>query len=105
MHAYTLETLKEHLKIKADGYIGNTEMILNVLIKASAENSSLEAACADLEEIGNSKTISEYLNEALPIKELREQERKVNKALACCTPNDLVRTDIESAIDFHDEPF
>ena len=76
VHAYSLETLKEHLKIKADGYICNTEMILNVLIKASAENSSLEAACADLEEIADSNTIREYLNEALPIKELREQENK-----------------------------
>ena len=105
VHAYTLETLKEHLKIKADGYICNTEMILNVLIKASSESSSLEAVCADLEEIADSNTIREYLNEALPIKELREQERQVNKALASCIPEDLVRTDIEMAIDFHDEPF
>ena len=80
-------------------------MIFNVLIKASAENSSLEAACADLEEIADSNTIREYLNEALPIKELREQEKQVNAALACCTPEDLIRTDIEVAIDFHDEPF
>ena len=105
VHAYTLEMLKEHLKIKADGYICKTDMILNVLIKASAENSSLEAACGDLEETADSNTIREYLNEALPIKELREQERQVNKALACGTPNDLVHTDIEIAIDFHDEPF
>ena len=105
VHTYTLETLKEHLNIKVDGYICNTEMILNALIKASAENSSLEAACADLEEIADSNTIREYLNEALPIKELREQEKQVNEALACCTPEDLVRTEIEIAVDFHDEPF
>ena len=105
VHAYTLEMLKEHLSIKADGYICKTEMILNVLIKASAENSSLEAVCADLEETADSNTIREYLNEALPIKELREQEKQINEALACCTPTDLVRTDIEIAIDFHDEPF
>jgi hypothetical protein len=105
VHAYTLETLKEHLSIKADGYICNTEMILNVLIKASAENSSLEAVCADLEETADSNTIREYLNDALPIKELREQERQVNEALASCTPEDLVQTDIEIAIDCHDEPF
>jgi hypothetical protein len=48
------------------GYICNTEMILNVLIKASAENSSLEAVRTDSEEIGDSNTIREYLNEALP---------------------------------------
>ena len=105
VHAYTLEMLKEHLKIKVNGYICKTDMILNVLIKASAENSSLEAACTDLEEIADSNTIREYLNEALPIKELREQERQVNEALASCTPEDVVRTAIEIAIDFHDEPF
>lgn len=105
VHAYTLEMLKEHLKIKVDGYICKTDMILNVLIKASAENSSLEAACGDLEETADSNTIREYLNEALPIKELREQEKQVNKVLACGTPADLVRTDIEVALDFHDEPF
>jgi len=105
VHAYTLETLKEHLNIKADGYICHTEMILNVLIKASAENSSLEAVCADLEATADSNTIRAYLNEALPIQELREQEKQVNQALAGCTPPDLVRTDVEIAIDFHDEPF
>ena len=105
VHAYTLEMPKEHLKVKVDGYICKTDMILNVLIKASAENSSLEAACADLEETADSNTIREYLNAALPIQELREQEKQVNATLACCTPEDLVRTDIEIAIDFHDEPF
>jgi len=105
VHAYTLETLKEHLKIKADGYICHTEMVLNVLIKASAENSSLEAVCTDLEETADSNTIREYLNAALPVKALREQEEQVNQALACGTPEDVVRTAIEIAIDFHDEPF
>lgn len=105
VHAYTLDRLKEHLKIKVDGYICKTDMIFNVLIKASAENSSLEAACADLEETADSNTIREYINEALPIKELREQEKQVNAALAGCTSEDLIRTDIEVAIDFHDEPF
>lgn len=105
VHAYTLETLQEHLPIEADGYVCHTEMILNVLIKASAESSSLEAVCADLEEVADSNTIREYLNAALPIRELREQEEQVNRALVACIPEDLVRTAIEVAIDFHDEPF
>ena len=105
VHAYTLETLQEHLPIEADGYVCHTEMILNVLIKASAESSSLEAVCADLEEVADSNTIREYLNAALPIRELREQEEQVNRALVACIPEELVRTAIEVAIDFHDEPF
>lgn len=105
VHAYTLETLKQHLPIEADGYICHTEMILNVLIKASAESSSLEAVCADLEAVADSNTMREYLNAALPIQELRTQEEQVNEALAGCIPDDLVRTEVEVAIDFHDEPF
>src|SRR5215211_6820574 len=105
VRAYTLQTMKEHFDIKVDGYICKTEMILNVLIKASAETSSLEAVCADLEEVADSNTIREYLNAALPIQELREQEGQVNRALAGCIPDDVVRSDIEVAIDFHDEPF
>ena len=64
-------------------------MILNVLIKASAENSSLEAACADLEETADSNTIREYLNEALPIKELREQEKQVGSCVNLVQSNEV----------------
>ena len=74
-------------------------------MKASAECSSLEAACADLEAVADSNTVRAYLNQALPVKELREQERQVNQALADCIPTRLVRKGIEAAIDFHDEPF
>lgn len=105
VHAYTLETLKRHVPMEADGYVCHTEMILNVLIKASAETSSLEAVCGDLEEVADSNTIREYLNAALPIQELRKQEEQMNGALADCIPEDLVQTDVEVAIDFHDEPF
>ncbi|MEW6287425.1 MAG: hypothetical protein AB1509_14475 [Chloroflexota bacterium] len=105
VHAYTIETLKAHVPIEAHGYICHTEMIWNVVIKASAENSSLEAVCADLEEVADSNTIREYLNAALPIQELRTQEEQVNEALAACIPDDLVRNQVEVAVDFHDEPF
>ena len=60
-------------------------------MKASAECSSLEAACADLEAVADSNTVRAYLNQALPVKELREQERQVNRALADCIPTRLER--------------
>jgi hypothetical protein len=81
--AYTLEMLKEHLKIKVDGYLCKTYMILNALIKASAENSSLEAACADLEETADSNTIRVHINTALPIKELRSQPKQGMNGAPC----------------------
>ena len=80
-------------------------MIFDVLMKASAKCSNLEALCADLEQVADSNTMREYLNKALPVKELCEQERQVNQALAHSIPTRMVRKGIEVAIDFHDEPF
>lgn len=105
IRAYTLQTMKEHIEIPADGYCCTTDMIFDVLMKASAECSSLEAACADLEEVADSNTLREYINKALPVKALGEQERQINQALAHGIPTRMVRKGIEAAIDFHDEPF
>ena len=105
IRGYTTKLLKEHLKLDVAGYICTTDMILDILLKASAENSSVEAACADLEQVADSNTVREYLNEAMNIQELRKQEEEMNVALAECIPESLCRTRIEVAIDFHDEPF
>jgi putative transposase len=105
VHAYTVQVLKEHLNIEAHGYCCDTDMILDILIKASAECSSVEAACADLVETADSNTVREYVNQALAVKGLRKQEERVNTALAKCIPTALVRDNVEMAIDFHDEPF
>jgi hypothetical protein len=100
----TMKTLQKHLTIKANGYRCQTEMMFDVLLKASAENSSIEAACSDLVDVADSNTIREYLNAALPIAQLREQEAEVNAALAESIPVSMNRTGLELAIDFHDEP-
>jgi putative transposase len=102
---YTIEKMKEHFSVEAHGYCCTTEMIFDVLVKASAERSSLEASCADLVEVADSNTIREYLNQAIEIKKLRPQEGQVNEALASCIPASMQRQGIEIAIDFHDEPF
>jgi hypothetical protein len=105
VHAYTASILKAHLKIKADGYRCHTDMITDILLKASAECSSVEAVCADLTNTADSNTVREYLNQALSAKKLRKQEERANAALAECIPSALDRTHVELAIDFHDEPF
>lgn len=105
VHAYTVSVLKEYLHIEANGYSCHTDMILDILLKASAECSSVEAVCADLEDTADSNTIREYLNQSLVEKELRQQEERANAALAECIPNALERGNIELAMDFHDEPF
>jgi hypothetical protein len=104
---FTQQVLQKHVPLNVHGYRCQTEMILDVLLKASAEESSLEAASADLEGSADSNTIREYLNQALAAetKDLRQQEQAMNAALAEAIPSALPRTQVEVAIDFHDEPF
>lgn len=105
VHTYAASVLKANLKIKADGYRCHTDMIIDILLKASAECSSVEAVCADLMNTADSNTVREYLNQALDVKKLRQQEEQANAALAECIPNALLGRHVELAIDFHDEPF
>jgi putative transposase len=105
IRAFTIQTMKQYLAIEADGYLCKTDMILDVLVKASAECSSLEATCADLAAVADSNTMREYVNRALPVRKLRRQEEQANAALASCIPETMVRKGIEIAIDYHDEPF
>jgi putative transposase len=100
-----LETMRQHISLEANGYQCTTEMVMDVVLKASAEQSSIEAACADLEEVADSNTVREYLNQSLIANKLREQEAEMNAALAEAIPMTMVRDDVELAIDFHDEPF
>lgn len=102
---YALKTLKKHLGVEANGYCCKTDMIYDVLMKASAECSSLEAVCADLEDVADSNTLREYINQALPGTELSAQEEQANLALAEGIPAGMARQGVEIAIDYHDEPF
>ena len=105
IRAYTLDILKDHVKLDVAGYKCTSEGILDVVLKASTESSSIEAASNDLQDVADSSTIRPYLNAALDIQVLRERENELNAALAECIPASRPRTKVEVAIDFHDEPF
>lgn len=105
IHAYTKQVMMRHFQIEVNGYCCKTEMIFDLLMKASAECSSLEAACADLEKVADSNTVREYVNKFLPVDQLSEQEAAANQTLAECIPEKMARKGIEAAVDFHDEPF
>ncbi len=100
-----LNTLREHLSLETEGYCCTTEMTLNVLLKAAVDNSSLEAACAELEQVAASNTLREQLNRALDVGDLRHHECELNAALASAIPAHLTRSGLEIAMDWHDEPF
>lgn len=105
MRDMTQKTVQENLSIEANGYRCKSEMLVDVLLKAASENSSVEATCRDLVEVADSNTIREYLNEAFDVDELGKQEAELNSALAQHIPSEMPRGGLEIAIDFHDEPF
>ncbi len=100
-----MKTLTKHLSLKTEGYRCETEMTLDVLLKAAADNSSIEAACAELEQVATSNTVREQLNTALDVANLRQHECELNAALASSIPTHLLRSGLAIAIDLHDEPF
>lgn len=89
IHQASMNTLRRHLALNITGYRCDIEMALNVLLKAASDNSSVEAACAELEAVADSNT-------------LREQ---IHAAQAASIPAQLTRGGLEVALDFHDEPF
>lgn len=101
----TQQTVRETIGIEAEGYCCDGEMLVDVLLKAASENSSVEASCQELSEVADSNTIRERLNEQFDVAELWEQEAQLNQALARHIPAAMPRSGLEIAIDFHDEPF
>lgn len=101
----TVKTLSEHLSLKVEGYKCDTEMMWDIVLKASAEQVSIEATCADLEAVADSNTVREHLNEALRRADIGVHETEMNNALAASIPVSMRREGVEVAIDFHDEPF
>jgi len=101
----TVKTLSEQVSLKVTGYKCDTVMMWDILLKASAEEASIEATCADLDGVADSNTVREHLNEALRMADLRLHEAEMNHALAASIPVSMRRESVEAAIDFHDEPF
>jgi hypothetical protein len=97
--------MERHLSVKTEGYHSTTHETFNLLLKAVAEGSSLEAVCADSCRIVDSNTLREQVNRALDVLALRQQEAEMNAALAAAIPAGMPCGGLEVAIDTHDEPF
>lgn len=100
-----LDVMESHLSVKTEGYRSTTGQTFNLLLKAVAEGSSLEAVCADSCGAVDSNTLREQVNAALPVAQLRQQEGEMNAALQAALPDGMPRGGLEVALDTHDEPF
>jgi hypothetical protein len=105
VRAMMLNTMERHLTVKTEGYRCTTDQTFNLLLKAVAEGSSLEAVCADSCGTVDSNTLREQVNAALDACQLRQQEGEMNAALGAAIPAGMPRGGLEVAIDTHDEPF
>lgn len=105
IHEMMLEVMERHLSVRTEGYRSSTHGTFNLLLKAVAEGSSLEAVCADSSGVVASNTLREQVNGALPVSQLSQQEAEMNAALQAAIPVGMPRGGLEVAIDTHDEPF
>lgn len=105
VRAMMVNVMERHLSLKTEGYRSTTSETFNLLVKAVAEGSSVEAVCADSCGVVDSNTLREQINAALDVYELRQQEAEMNAALAAAMPAGMPRGGLEVAIDTHDEPF
>ncbi len=105
VRAMMLNVMESHLSLKTEGYRSTTNETFNLLLKAVAEGSSLEAVCADTCGGVAGNTLREQVNAALDVCQLRQQEAEMNAALQAAIPVGMPRGGLEVAIDTHDEPF
>ena len=101
----TAQLLKEHLPLKADGYICTTEDLINILLGVAANCGTVQALGTDLVGSPDPETIRGYLREQLRVEDLPELERQLNAALAERIPARVWRQACDMALDFHDRPY
>ena len=102
----TMQTIsQEHLPLEANGYTCTSEMLFDVLMKASSERISIDAACRDLKGSVSANRVRELLKEQLLAEQLSQIEDQINESLASTLPRQLLKYKIEAAIDEHDEPY
>ncbi len=104
VRAIMVKTMERHLSVRTEGYRCTTTQTFDLLLKAVAEGSSIEAVCADSGGAVDSNTLREQVNRALPVSQLRRQESEMNAALQAAIPRDMPYGGVEVAIDTHDEP-
>jgi putative transposase len=101
----TVQLVKEHLPLKADGYICTTEDLINILLGVAANCGTVQALGTDLVGSPDPETIRGYLREQLRVEDLPELERRLNAALVKEIPARVWRQACDVALDFHDRPY
>ncbi len=87
------------------GYKCDQSTVCDVVLKASVEGRAIEGTCNDLAAAPTGVTIRMYLNDVLPVAQLKEVEQQLCIQLQADLPRRLWRAPLALAGDLHDEPF
>ncbi len=99
----TINVLKRHFDLFAEGYVCQTDDLYRVMVNAAAHCSTIEAACADLVNAPDSNTVRGYVNTQFTAAAIRELEHDCNRSLYSQWPHWLWSVPLELAVDLHDE--
>ena len=101
----TMIIAEQHIPLSADGYRCQTDDLWRILLAAAARGTTIEAACADLEQAPDANTVRGHLSEQLPKACIPELQQQWNALLSSLLPEWLLLRPQEVAVDFHDEPY
>ena len=108
---FALETLLKGVKLYINGRKCTAENVWEIILKASAGQTSVNDVCDDLEGTPNGNTVLGQLHNALPqaLNQLWRLEAKLNRVLLLNVPARLLRVRCDLAIDlvlvpYHGEP-
>ena len=99
----TITILEKTFDLSADGYLCKTRDLYQVLLKAAANRTTIEATCNDSPGAPDSNTVRGYLKEQLAPTAIRDLEQDCNRALSQRWPHWLWSSPLEIALDLHDE--
>lgn len=93
------------LSTSIQGYSVDNEMLLDALVYAAAEGTSLHGACDSLAAMADDNTLRDYLNLAFPADSVYALNQEVNRLLLSDLPPDLKTGRHHLAIDLKDFPY
>jgi hypothetical protein len=108
---FALDTLLKGVKLYINGRKCTVENVWEIILKASAGQTSVNDVCDDLADTANGNTVLGHLHAALPqaLNQLWRLEAQLNRVLVLNVPARLLRVRCDLAIDwvlvpYHGEP-
>jgi putative transposase len=105
VRAEAVEVLKGLIPRDFEGYRANRSMLLEALVYAAAEGTSLHGACSVLEGVADDTTMRDHLNELVPSAGIDKLVQRGKKLVMSVVPKVMLRLRQQVAIDTKDFPY